>query len=214
MDNKRKNRWRKQESERIRQQRVINGYIERKYPEIYGEAVDFYKFLDEKYPQKKDLRRTNEYEWLKTGISGQTTKKFYARKENTTRTTTTTTTTVVNDQMELVIPLMTKSTTKSKSSTSQPQADEQSPVETQLPVETQQSVATQPPVETQPPLEPVEIVIDNTSTFEPMLHEDIPDQIIKEIMSGLYNDPYLEDFFLDIDTEFDEESPLERELKL
>ena len=209
MDNQRKNRWRKQEFERVRQQRVINGYIERKHPEIYKDAFDFYKFLDQKYPGKKDLRRTNEFEWIKTGISGQTTRRFYTRKEKTT----TTTTTIVNDQMKLVIPLMTKTTTKAKSATSQPQADEQPPVETQPTVETQ------PPVETLPNdeqtlLEPAEIVIDSTNTFEPTLNEEIPDQIIKEIMSGLQNDPYLEDFFSTIDIEFDEESPLERELKL
>ena len=206
MDNQRKNRWRKQEFERVRRQRVINGYIEKKHPEIYKDAFEFYKFLDEKYPEKKDLRLANEFEWVKTGISGQTTRRFYTRKEKRT----TTTTTVVNDQMKLVIPLMTKTTTKAKSAASQPQAepfinDEQPPVETQLPVETQ-------PNDEQPPLEPAEIVIDSTTSFEPTLNEEIPDKIIKEIISGLENDPYLKDFFPTIDIEFDEESPLEREL--
>ena len=98
MEGVRKCRWRKQEAIRVRKNRVTQGYIEKKYPEIYQEALEFYRFLDEKYPGKKDLRRTNEFEWVKTGISGQTARKYYTRKKTTTTTTT------VDDRMELIIP--------------------------------------------------------------------------------------------------------------
>ena len=219
MDHARKNRWRRQEAERVRQNRVTQGYIEKKYPEIHKEALDFYQFLNEKYPEKKDLRRTNEFEWVKTGISGQTCKRYYTRKEKKT-TTTTTTTTIVNDRMELIIPLMRKDTTNAGSSVSQPQADEQPPAETLPSGETRSNNG-------QVFLEPAEIVIDSTETLNekipeqqiipslneeipeqqiiPSLNEEIPEQIIERIMSELQNDPHLETFFQTIDYEFNEE---------
>ena len=224
MDNCRKNRWRKQEFQRVREQRVINGYVEKKHPQIFKEALDFYKFLDEKYPTKKDLRRTNEFEWIKTGISGQTTRKFYAHKKTTT--TTTTKTVKEYDQMQLVIPLMTETTVSTKAKfpsptvtttnnfeSSQPQAepsinDEQPQAEPFINYE-------QPTVnEEQPPLELSETVINSTTNFEPTLNEGIPDHIIEEIIDSLQKDPYLEDFFSTINMDFDEESTLERELAL
>ena len=204
MNYTRKKCWRKQEAERVRQNRVIQGYIEKKYPKIHKEALDFYQFLNETYPKKKDLRRTNEFEWLKTGISGQICKRYYTRKKKnttTTTTTSTTTTTIVNDRMELIIPLMRKDTTNAGSSVSQPQAE------------------TPPSGETRSNngqlfIEPAEIVIDNTETLNeeipeqqiiPSLNEEIPEHIINGIMSELQNDPYFETFFQTIDYEFNEE---------
>ena len=232
MDNSRKNRWRRQEFLKVREQRVITGYVQKKYPEVYKEAEKFYKFLNEKYPTKKDLRRTNEYEWIKTGISGETTKKYYKRKgcPNVNKRTTTE---EHGDNMRLVIPLMTHTTTE----TSQPTSvnDEQPPVELVETVIGTNSFETsvndeQPPVELvetvigtnsfetsvndeQPPVELAETVI-GTNSFETSVNDEIPDSIINEIMANLRQDPYLEDFFSTMDIEFDETSPLERELAL
>ena len=189
MDISRKCRWRKQEAIRVRKNRVTQGYIEKKHPEIYKEALEFYQFLDEKYPAKKDLRKTNEFEWVKTGISGQTVKKYYARKK-TTRTTTTTT--IVDDRMELIIPLMRKGSTNAGSS--QAPTDEQ------------------PHTENVPSGELAETVIDTTDTSNeeiheimPTLNQEIPDHIIEDIMTELQGDPYLETFFQTINDDFNEE---------
>ena len=188
MDCARKCRWRKQEAIRVRKNRVTQGYIEKKYPEIYKEALEFYQFLDEKYPDKKDLRRTNEFEWVKTGISGQTAKKYYARR----KTTTTTTTTTVDDRMELIIPLMRKGSTNVGSS--QPPTDEQ------------------PHAENVPSGEMAETVIDTTDTSNEeipgimsTLNQEIPDHIIEGIMSELRGDSDLETFFQTINYDFNEE---------
>ena len=191
MDCARKCRWRKQEAIRVRKNRVTQGYIEKKHPEIYKEALEFYHFLDEKYPDKKDLRRTNEFEWLKTGISGQTAKKYYARKKTTT---TTTTTTIVDDRMELIIPLMRKGSTNVESS--QPPTDEQ------------------PHAEIVPYGEPAETVIDTTDTSNEeildqeimsTLNQEIPDHIIENIMTKLRSDPDLDTFFQTINDDFNGE---------
>ena len=226
MDNCRKNRWRRQEFVKVRQQRVITGYVEKKYPEVYKEATEFYNFLNDKYPDKKDLRRTNEYEWLKTGISGETTKKFYKRNKRTT------TAKEHGDGMQLVIPLMTYTGETSQSTLvndEQPHLAETAVNEEQIQIETvvndeqphlaetavnEEQIQIETAVnEEQPLIEPAETVV-GTSNFEPFVNEEIPDRIIREIMDNLQQDPYLEDFFSTIDIEFDEASPLERELAL
>ena len=56
---------RREEALRVRQERVISGYVKHKHPEIYAYAIEFYDRLDNLYPDKKDLRTTNEYEMLK-----------------------------------------------------------------------------------------------------------------------------------------------------
>ena len=79
----RKNHWRRIEATKVREQRIITGYVEINHPEVYKEASNFYNLLNEKYPCKKDLRKTNEYEWMKTKIPGEITKKYYQRKNHT-----------------------------------------------------------------------------------------------------------------------------------
>ena len=184
MDPVRKCRWRKQEAQRVRKDRVTQGYIAKKYPEIYEEAVEFYMFLNDKYPNKKDLRRTNEMEWLKTGISGETSKKYYSKKNRTTTTSTTTTT--ISDRMELVIPLMDKSRVPSSSS----------------------SQVRQPPVDKQcTEIAPqVNVTPDNEipgimATF----NEEIPTNIIQDIIEELQSDADMVNFFSDLNEGFDEE---------
>ena len=193
MDSTRKCRWRHQEAERVRKNRVTQGYIEKKYPEIYNEALEFYGFLHNKYPNKKDLRRTNEYEWVKTGIPGESSKKYYSR--NKTRTTTTTTTTTVSDRMELIIPLM--------SNDSVPSSQVQQPPDSVPSLQVQQ-----PPVNEQH-AEMVPSVIDTTDNEIPQimatLNEEIPDHIIQDIMAELRSDPDMNKFFSDINEGFDEE---------
>ena len=66
----RKNIWRRMQTAKVRETRVITGYIEFKHPEVYKEAKEFYTELNNLYPGKKDLRKTNEFEWIKTGFPG------------------------------------------------------------------------------------------------------------------------------------------------
>ena len=184
MDPTRKCRWRKQEAERVRKDRVTQGYIAKKYPEIYKEAVEFYMFLNDKYPNKKDLRRTNEMEWLKTGISGEISKKYYSKRNKTKTTTTTTTTTTVSDRMELVIPLMSKSSDPSSSQVQQPPVD-------------------QPCAEIVPQ---VNVTPDNEiPKIMAPVNEEIPDNIIQDIIEELQRDADMVNFFSDLNEGFDQE---------
>ena len=192
--------WRRVEVEKVRQQRVIAGYVELKHAEIYKEAVEFYELLNQKYPKKKDLRKTNEFEWLKAGIPEKATKKFYTRrikcpdKEKVSSKTTNT------DNMQLIIPLM------------------KPPVETQLSGETSETNVMIEDAEVVM-IEDAEVVIESSAddktqdnVFDASLGEIIPDNILQDIMSGLREDPDLQTLFDDLDIDIEETSPLEREL--
>ena len=53
---------RQEEVIRIKQNRVIEGYVFHNHPEIYKKAKALYTTLDALYPGKYDLRRTQEYQ--------------------------------------------------------------------------------------------------------------------------------------------------------
>ena len=247
MDNKRKNRWRREEASRVREQRIIAGYVELKHPEVYKEAAGFYNLLNAKYPTKNDLRKTNEYEWLKTDMPDEITKKYYKRKQypNIKKANVAVKlhnpTTNCSDNMQLVIPLMecpvtttaqeapNESAAPGETTNEQPQIElmectitttaQEAPNESAAPGETTNE---QPQIElmectitTTAQEVPNESVapVETTNSFIPTVNEEIPDSVLEEIMEGLRQDPFLQDFFEDIDIEFDEISPLERELE-
>ena len=64
-----KNFLRRQYRQQARSAIFICDYIEEKHPEIYEEAVAFYNYVNSLYPQKKDLRKTDEFKALKLGFT-------------------------------------------------------------------------------------------------------------------------------------------------
>ena len=58
---KQKRQARQVRSKQARRDRFISAYIQRKNKEVYGEAEKFYRDLDEKYPNKRDLTITDEF---------------------------------------------------------------------------------------------------------------------------------------------------------
>ena len=204
--NIRKNRWRRAEAVRIREQRIISGYAEIKYPDIYKEAAGFYNLLNKKYPSKNDLRKTNEFELLKMDMPGEITKKYYKRRKEypSIKKSVAVESHNPRDNMQLIIPLMEHPNTSTKPSGQEP------PVET--PVGSQDIAKAAGSQDTI--IEEAEIIIDGTNSFQPTLNDEIPNKIIEEIMNGLSQDPDLQSFFADIDIDIDENSTLERELLL
>ena len=53
---------RQNEVKRVKENRVIAGFVFHKYPAIYNKAKALHTALDQLYPGKHDLRRTQEYE--------------------------------------------------------------------------------------------------------------------------------------------------------
>ena len=229
--NTRKNQWRRAQNAKIREERVIAGYVEIKHPDIYNEAAGFYNMLNQKYPSKCDLRKTNEYECLKMPMAGEIIKKYYVRKSypNIKKTVDVEIHNPVKkykDNLQLKIPLMSHNTAKTPVSTQDPTVEFTETDTTSNMPETSESNQ-DPPIEPpnmsetsesnqKPPIEPVEIVIDETNNIQPTLNEEIPTEVIEEIIGGLREDPYLEGYFLDmdmdIDIDIDVNSPLDDEL--
>ena len=72
----RKNTLRRQYRQQAREAIFIKEYICERYSEAYQEAAAFYNYVNSLYPEKKDLRRTDEFKAVKMGFT-------YAQKKRT-----------------------------------------------------------------------------------------------------------------------------------
>ena len=70
----RHNERRRQSKGKARQAVFSMDYIQTKYPEIYNEAEEFFTVLNLRYPNKHDLRKTNEYACFKHLSEGKASK--------------------------------------------------------------------------------------------------------------------------------------------
>ena len=67
--------WRRCKRYERRQAGFVQEYVETKYKAINDEAMEFYKSLNVSYPEKYDLRKTNEFKKWKKTILGPSKKK-------------------------------------------------------------------------------------------------------------------------------------------
>ena len=195
----RKNIYRREESQRVRMERIIAGYVKYRHSNIYDEAKAFYHHLDELYPGKKDLRRSNEYEWLKNG-SHETMKKYYPRKTTNPRKA------KITDNMVLQIPLMEITTL----------SDENLPYTNEITVETssqsetmvEASSQSETTVETSSQSETmVEASSQSETTVEASSLSTLPpisDELFEQIIQDLCEDPDISNFFNNVDFEIDD----------
>ena len=187
----RKNIYRREESRRVRAERVITGYVQHQYPEIYKQANDFYEHLNTIYPDKKDLRKCNEYEMLKHEKARKM-RKFYKRKTKTTK-----------DTMVLRIPLMDEATVettiRSDEITSAAETtiwSDEIPATAETTIRSDEIPAT---VETTIRSDEIPATVETTTDLAP-----ISDQELNQIIEGLREDPDLTNIFDDIEFEFDD----------
>ena len=231
---------RRNEAETIRKNRVILGYIQAKYPNVYEQANEYHKTLAALYPEKLDLRRTKEYADTTNNTKA---KKRYAKRPRPTKQNECNTLSHPLMQFELHIPLVNMSeatqpaeqmqdsisTTQpaeqmqdSISTTQQAEQMQDSILTTQPAEQMQDSISTTQPAEqmqdsilTTQPAEQMQDSISATETTHemfPLLTEKMMDDIIAELKEG---NPHFEQFFNDIDIpDFDipDLSPLEAEL--
>ena len=108
----RKNFTRRRLSRSNRHDKLISQYISFKHPEIYKDAEEIYKRLNDKYPNKRDLSKTIDFVQLTT--SAMTYSQYYyyrkleKKKQNNGETATKTTNNLHN--MVLQIPLLSSET--------------------------------------------------------------------------------------------------------
>ena len=216
--------WRRVEAARVRKQRIIAGYIEIRHAEIYKEASEFYEALHQKYPKKKDFRKTNEFEWLRD----ETTRKFYTRKVKVSSTnniqfvsekvSSTNNIQLVSEKVSSTNNIQLVSEKVSSTNNIQLVSEKVSSTDSmeliiplmKLPIQTRGETA-----ETNVVIEDNEVVIDSSFDNEVVIDssfDKIPDTTLDEIIHGLREDPDLQSLFDDIDIGIEESSPLEREL--
>ena len=185
---------RSKESAKVREERVITEYVKIKHPEIYAKATTFYDKLNELHPKKPDLRKAKEFYPLLTGIPLNTaSKKRYTEKvfPNINKTDPQLETPLLAVRLE--IPLL--------------------PPQPTTPAESPPAVpATSPPPESPPavPAPPTATSPPEPTTENMVCLPHVDDETLNQIIVDLQNDPFLNDFFDDL--ELNEISPLEEEL--
>ena len=228
----RKNELRRQYRAETREAVLIKEYVKTKYPAVYEEAAMFYNFLNNLYPIKNDLRRTEQFKALKMGFT-------YVPKKDVRRYT---------KQVFEAIPMTNPSNFTEQTETAQPQGDAEQPIypegdaeqpiypegDAEQPIypegDTQQtktlhekimqlripllepSVTTRTvQVVTEEILQEKQVVsneenplqVASNDIFKSTLNEEIPDEIFQKILAELHQDPELHNMMNEIDEEIE-----------
>ena len=212
-----KKEQRRQGRTKVRQALFIHDYIFHKYYDIYEEAAQLYNRINEIYPKKPDLRRTEEFKDWKRDVMGQmkTVKRENKKKRrpfvfpshanipiakcvdpNDSFTV------IVppessNKVMQLRIPLMRPLTGTVTEEVLEPetlQTTRQTVTEEVLEPETLQTTR-QTVTE--------EVLEEGIGGLEPSLHEEISPEIIQKIVEELQADPEIRTIMTDIEEKFD-----------
>ena len=145
-----KNYARRQHRQEARQALFIKDYVKEKYHDVYEEASAFYNYVNNMYPTKPDIRRTEEFKALRLGFT------FVAKNKNKVLTKPLQVYKSITDLSEQNFIIHCYPTTKTQQPTTETQQPttetQQSTTETQQPTtETQQSTTKtqQPTTETQ-----------------------------------------------------------------
>ena len=154
-DPERRKQLRKNRQNVKRQNSLITDYIEHKYANIYAEAFEFYKNLDDKYPDKTDLRKTEEYKFWKFGSVHLTSQPQEQEPKEYT------------DNLQLNIPIKRYRTVKQGQSV------------------TTQTLSTQEQSST----------IQTPQTPQPTLLEELPHDLVQEMINELKEDPHMMNMF-------------------
>ena len=210
-DPARRKQLRKNRQNVKRQNSLITDYIEHKYANIYAEAFEFYKNLDDKYPDKTDLRKTEEYKFWKFGSVHLTSQPQEQEPKEYT------------DNLQLNIPIKRYRTVKQgQSVTTQTLSTQEQPstaITTQT-LSTQEQSSTAITTQTLSTQEQSS-TIQTPQTPQPTLLEELLHDLVQEMINELKEDPHMMNMFDTIEGQLDFEeldieipdSLLEKELQ-
>ena len=210
-DPERRKQLRKNRQNVKRQNSLITDYIEHKYANIYAEAFEFYKNLDDKYPDKTDLRKTEEYKFWKFGSVHLTSQPQEQEPKEYT------------DNLQLNIPIKRYRTVKQGQSvttqTLSTQEQSSTAITTQT-LSTQEQSSTAITTQTLSTQEQSS-TIQTPQTPQPTLLEELPHDLVQEMINELKEDPHMMNMFDTIEGQLDFEeldieipdSLLEKELQ-
>ena len=228
--------WRRSQAAKVREERIITAYVKEKHPEIYSKAAELYNKLNQKYPKKYDLRKVKEFKTLILGIPPEQQKYQEKHFPNITVNVQPTFTDCLQLRIPLLSPVQLPPVSPVQPSPVSPvqlppvspvQPPPVSPVQPSpvSPVQLPPVSPVQPPPVSpvqlpsvspvqQPPVSPVpEPALFCTIEKEGLIHiPEIDDDVINKIVADLQNDPFIHDFFEDM--EIEELTPLESELLL
>ena len=210
---------RREEVIRIKQNRVIEGYVFHNHPEIYKKAKALYTALDALYPGKNDLRRTQEYQQAigkgtgKDKYKYKYLKRYTATPQNQDETVQATNSPVVpaNSPVVPVIPYE-----ETVQATNSPVVPANSPVVPVIPYDETVQATNSPVVPPNSPVVPVipyeETVQATNSPVVPANTPDtlplLPDEVVNNIVKELMKEPDINTFFENFDTGFQETDTL------
>ena len=220
-----------------RHNKLISQYVSFKHPDVYKDAEAFYKMLNHKYPEKRDLSKTIEYLELTTGAitynqyynHRKQDKRVRDKRETASETTTTgqhvdsmaseTTTTTGQhvDSMVLQIPLLSSQIVANNMSLDIPQYED---VMTEINNDSDLRAVFNnrtTTMDTSASESNTSASESNTSGSESNTMQSflgVTEQDLQDLVEELVNDPQLNQVFDDMDnvSDYDMQTPLEKEL--
>ena len=231
----RKKTQRRERVARKRQDLIITEYIQFKHYNIYKEALEFYNSINEKNPDKYDLRKTMEFRMFKVDTQPKI-EKAYPSAEKTTPD-------FPQSPTEKTTPDFPQPPVEAY-----PSAEKTTPDFPQSPTEKTTPDFPQPPVvrrlkaanttyndtmKLEIPLLPslpktpihtsevmdmsLQTITDNCIQEEEMLHPSLMDELepdlIRKILDDLREEPYLKDIFTDIEQQVEYELAMDIDLE-
>ena len=216
---------RKNRQDEKRQNCLIADYVQHKYANVYAEAFNFYKRLNDRHPNKTDLRKTDEYRFWKSGVSCMSPQNHVQEQEpqepshvsselqssspaNCEPPSPATTESqapgnhIYEDNLQLKIPIWRYRTVKHNQS-----------ITTQTLSIVSEESAQEPPATVQMP---------HVEALQPTLFDELPADLVDQIIDQLGEDPDLKNMFdnidelhnfEEIDFEISESTLLEKELE-
>ena len=185
LEKKREQRLCRETSARV--DHFISDYVQHKYAKIYAEAKEYHDHLRSIYTTKHDLRKTPEFIIWKKQIQ-QSPTQGAANREHV-------------DNMELKIQLIEcKKTTTAIETTSSINTSSNNEIaeENIAPTEgTMEGIETTSSINTSSNNEIAE------ESIAPSINEEIPTELLEEIITELSADSYLNDIFTDFDFDFE-----------
>ena len=185
-DEIRRKQLRKNRNDEKRKNALIADYVQHKHGNIYAEAVQVYERLNERHPEKADLRKTEWYRAWKSNV-------IITPPEEPAKLP------KYEDLLELKIPIQKYRTVKHSLTvtTQTEQPVQEQPVTVEMPQE-------QPVTVEMPQEQPVTVEMPDIEPLQPILGDEIPQDLVDHIIGQLREDPDLKDIFDNVDELFED----------
>ena len=164
-----------------RKNTLIADYVQYKYANVYAEASQLYQRLNHRYPEKADLRKTEEYRVWRSGMSPQEPANCESQASSPSK---------YQDSLQLKIPIRKYRTVKhSQTATTQtvsPASEESTQTVSAVSEESAQE-------------SPATVETAHVEPQQPTLVDELPPDLVDQIVGELREDPDLKDIFDCID---------------